>query len=326
MVELIALTAFLTAVLLAIALGRGITERRTRLRARVEGIAGLDQAGPAELGTLRLLRLQNYSKIPFLQSFLRGNVRAERIADDLDRAAVPLRVGEYLIVRVVVGVILALGARLYAPPGLAGIGLVALAFLVGLLIPKWFVGWRIARRRAQVEAALPDALSIISRGLRAGSGLLSSIDALVEQSEGVIAEEFARARQEIGAGLSIEQAFVEMSRRVDSKDLNMVVTAIVIQREVGGNLAEILDNTATTIRERFRLRAEMKSLTSRQRLSAYLIAVVPIGILLLFITGDSDTIRPMLETNTGHIMLAIAGALEVGGVLIIRQLLASFEV
>jgi tight adherence protein B len=144
--------------------------------------------------------------------------------------------------------------------------------------------------------------------------------------DGAIADEMGRTRQEIAAGLGAEDAFRGLDERVKSKDLHIVVTAIQIQREVGGNLAEILSNVATTMRERIRARDDMNALASRQRLTSYCITAVPGGILLLMQMFAPEMVRPLFTTDGGRVILSIAGALVVAGFLIMRQIVASFEV
>jgi tight adherence protein B len=325
MVILIGLCAFATAALTAAVFGYTLGERQRRLRARIDTIAGGGVIDPGYSGK-RLLRFQNYSNLPFLREVLERSARAERLADDLDRAAIPLRVGEYLMFRVASGLIVALLVWLLLPTGVMRVIAAVLLALIGSMVPRFILKWRINRRRNQIEEALPDALDIIARSLRAGGGLLSAIDTVVEQIDGPISDELARTREEISVGLSVEDAFRDLDRRLQSGDIHILVTAIQIQREVGGNLAEILDNVSRTIRERYQLRNEMRSITARQRLTSYLIACVPPLIVLVLALIAYDSVRPLFERTGGHIVLAIALGLELAGILMIRQLIASYEV
>jgi tight adherence protein B len=312
--------------LLALALGRQLSTPRARLQARVDAIARGEYSPLQDFQSRRLLRMQNYSALPLLRGLLQRSPRAERIADDLERAAIPLRVGEYLMLRIAVGLIFAvLGRFIVTDPSLR-FPVLILGFLLGMLVPRWVVSARIRRRRSSVEAALPDALDMIARALRTGSGLLQAVESVVEQMDGAIADEFGRTRQEIAAGLGTEDAFKGLDERVKSKDLHIVVTAIQIQREVGGNLAEILSNVAATMRERIRARDDMNALASRQRLTAYCIAAVPGAILLVMQIFAPEVVQPLFVTSGGRVILSIAGALVLAGFLIMRQIVASFEV
>lgn len=326
MLWIIGLSFFCTVALFALALGRQLAAPRARLQARIDAVARGEYSPLQDLQHRRLLRMQNYSALPLLRGILQRSARAERIADELERAAIPLRVGEYLMLRIVVGLIFALLTRFLVPDGATRFLLLLLAFLVGMLVPRWVVSTRIHRRRAAIEAALPEALDMIARALRSSSGLLQAVETVIDQMDGPIADEFARTRQEIAAGLGAEEAFKGLDERVKSKDLHIVVTAIQIQREVGGNLAEILTNVANTMRERVRVRNDMKALASRQRLTAYLIAAVPPGILIFMSIFASDVVRPLFSTEGGRVILGIAGGLVAIAFLLMRQIVASFEV
>jgi tight adherence protein B len=326
MLLLIGLFAFFTIALLALALGQQLSTPRARLQARVDAIARGEYSPLQDFHGRRLLRMQNYSALPLLRGLLQRSPRAERIADDLERAAIPLRVGEYLMLRIATGLIFAVLGRFIIPAASLRFPVLALAFLLGMLVPRWVVSARIRRRRSSVEAALPDALDMIARALRTGSGLLQAVDSVIEQMGGAIADEFGRTRQEIAAGLGVEDAFKGLDERVKSKDLHIVVTAIQIQREVGGNLAEILTNVANTMRERVRVRDDMDALASRQRLTAYCISAVPAGVLLLMQVFAPEVVRPLFITNGGRTILTIAAGLVVAGFVIMRQIVASFEV
>jgi tight adherence protein B len=325
MVLLIGLCAFLTAALLALAIGQGLSTRRTRARERIALLASQDAPAGSER-TRALLRMQNYSGVPLLQRLLQGTASAERLADELDRAAVPLRVGEFLALSTLLGLALATATYRLLPDGLPALTGAAVALLVGLWLPRRVLRWRLHRRRAGFEAALPEALDMISRSIRAGNGLLTAIDGLVEQMPGPIGDEFGRMRLEIAAGLGLVEALRELDRRVDSQDLHIVVTAFLIQREVGGNLTEILDNVAATMRGRMTLRREMHALTSQQRYGAFVIAAVPPGIVLLITLTNPEFIAPLYASTLGWAALAVAATLELIGILALRWIITSFEV
>jgi tight adherence protein B len=323
---LIGFCAFLTIALVALAVVRLVTAPRARLRGRIATLARQDQ--PAADGhDLRFLRMQRYSDLPILQRLLQGTRYAEALADDLDRAGIRLSVGEYLSLSLLAAIVGAVGAYLILPSGpVRALGAAGMVVLLGLVIPRMVVRSRLNRRRARFETELPEGLDILARSLRTGNGLLVSIDALVEQLPGATGEEFGRIRQEITAGVGVEDALIELDRRVRSPDLHIVVTAFLVQREVGGNLAEILGNVAATMRERLRLRRELEAQTSEQRFSVWIVAAVPPFILGALTLLNPSLISPMFGHTAGLAVLGIAALLEVGGVLMLRWLVASFEV
>jgi tight adherence protein B len=318
--------AFLTVALAATAMIQSITAPRARLRSRVAAIAEGEAVG-APRGDARLLRMQRYSDLPLLQRLLQGTRYAERLADELDRAAIPLRVGEFLSLSLLAAILSAALAYLFLPAGplRAAAALVAV-LLFGLVIPNRVVRMRLGRRSARFEAELPDGLDILARSLRAGNGLLISIDALTEQLPGPTGMEFARMRQEIAAGVGVEDALLELDRRMRSSDLHIVITAFLVQREVGGNLAEILGNVAATMRERASLRQELEAQTSQQRFATWVISGAPPFILIALALMYPGFVTPMFHHTAGWIVLGIAGLLELTGVLVLRWLVSSFEV
>lgn len=323
MILFIGLCAFLTITLLAIALGRELSSEAADLDSRIEAIARSGTGAAGDVRGRRLLRKQNYSTVPWMQRLLEGTPRAERMAESLERAGIRMHVGPFLTLSAGLGLLFALLVLVWLPAGLLRVALMAGAFLLGLYLPSWFVKRRIRRRRAQFEAVLPDALDMIGRSLRAGGGLLIAIDNMTEQISGPVSAEFGRLHQEIAAGLPVEDAFHELDRRVASKDLHIAVTAILVQREVGGNLAEILNNISAMMRERVRLRGEVKAITSRQIFSTYGMAAMPPFMIIAVFILARPLVQPLLTHQAGWFVLGIAGFLELCGVLIVRRIAAS---
>jgi tight adherence protein B len=236
-------------------------------------------------------------------------------------------VGEFLTLSLLAAIVSATAAYLFLPAGplRAGGALVAV-LLCGLVIPHRVVRMRLRSRSTRFEGELPDGLDILARSLRAGNGLLISIDALAEQLPGPTGMEFARMRQEIAAGVGVEDALLELDRRMDSPDLHIVITAFLVQREVGGNLAEILGNVAATMRERAMLRQELEALTSQQRFATWVVSAVPPIILVALALMNPGLVTPMFHHTAGWIVLGTAALLELTGVLVLRWMVSSFEV
>ena len=176
-----------------------------------------------------------------------------------------------------------------------------------------------AKRLEQIEKQLPDALTTLAKSLRAGTGLLQAMTYAAEETPAPLGPELDQTLRELRLGANAEVAFSELSARVGSNDLDIAVTAIVIQRSVGGNLSEILTNVSTTIRERAKLYGEIKVLTSRQRLTGNLMALIPVLIAFAFIALNPELGRLLIDTVPGRIALAIGLAFEVLGLVLIRK-------
>ena len=150
--------------------------------------------------------------------------------------------------------------------------------LIGFILPRFWLGRRKSGRLNAFNKQLPDTITLIANALRAGSSFLQAMELVVRESRPPISAEFGRVIREVNLGLPFEHALENMVRRVQSDDLELMATAISIQHQVGGNLAEILDSIAYTIRERIRIKGEIRTLTAQQRLSGYVVAVLPIGL------------------------------------------------
>ncbi|MDX9831902.1 MAG: type II secretion system F family protein [Anaerolineae bacterium] len=235
---------------------------------------------------------------------------------DLSQADLKLRVAEFAMVNVLSIVLFAmLGQFLLGSPVLA------LVFgVVGFFLPRLYVTLRKRRRLNQFNDQLGDTITLLANSLRSGFSIVQSMETVAQQLPPPIATEFHRVVQEIGLGLHYEQALGNMLRRVPSDDLDLMITAINIQGKVGGNLAEILDTIGHTIRERVRIKGEVRVLTAQQMISGYVLTGLPIilGIVLYMI--NQDYIGQMFTDPCGWIMLGTAALMVALGFLIIRKI------
>ncbi|MER3453341.1 MAG: hypothetical protein C4344_06865, partial [Acidimicrobiia bacterium] len=237
------------------------------------------------------------------------------LAAALERARIPMRPGEYVIVAAAAAVVLS--AVLVAVTtqwifALLGVALVALG---AVALPRRLV----ARRRKAFEAQLPDALSLIAGSLAAGHTFLRSIQMMCEESEPPLAEEFARVVHETQLGDSVVDALDRMAGRLEVRDLSWVVQAIRIQQTVGGKLADLLHTLADFLRAREELRREVNVLTAEGRISAWVLGALPVFLLLAVQVISPDYMRPMFHGG-GLVMLAVAAACVVAGIVVIRHM------
>ena len=245
---------------------------------------------------------------------------AEKTALDLERAGIQLRVGEYLLARIFLALALAaLGLGLLGT-GFTGL-VVALTFGAGgYLLPHLYVRWRREGRLNRLNKQLAEAVVQISGSLRSGFGLLQALDLVGQQLSPPISTELRRTVRDTNVGSNLEDALTALGQRVGSHDLDIVITAILIQRSVGGNLAEILDNVAHTMREREQLRGQIDALTAQQRLSAYVLVLIPLWSIGFMLLISSDYMLPMFTTTVGRLVLGVAAAFDLGALLLMRRL------
>ena len=206
------------------------------------------------------------------------------MARELARADLQLRPSEYLALRTaaVVGaplVTFLIGKTLL--PGLDNPLALLVAVILGWWVPRYWVNRRKSKRLQAFNDHLADTITLVANALRAGASFLQAIELVVRETQPPISTEFNRVIREVNLGLPFEQALTNMVRRVRSDDLELMTTAISIQHQVGGNLAEILDSIAFTIRERIRIIGEIRVLTAQQRMSGYVVAGLPIGLMAI---------------------------------------------
>src|SRR5579859_259550 len=258
-----------------------------------------------------------------LNRALVGRGFGENIQRDLARADLKLNVAEYLALHV----ILAMGG--FVVGYVIGRGLfLGIVFAIGaFFVPRMYVGYLQKKRLVDFDNQLGDMLNLMVNGLRAGYSSMQAQESVARELPPPISVEFHRVVQEIQLGLPQEAALANLTRRVPSADLDFVVTAINVQREVGGNLAEILDNISYTIRERVRIRGEIATLTAQGQITAWVISLLPIGLaLLLFVLNRSYMMNffgPPMVFNLpicGLAMLVTAMIMIVVGFAIVQKI------
>ena len=251
------------------------------------------------------------------------------LAREIARADLKIKVSEYLAIwaGAIVGlpllfIVLSLGLPALRSP----LALLVAAF-IGFMLPRFWLGRRRSGRLNAFNKNLPDTITLLANALRAGSSFLQAIELVVRESRPPISTEFGRVIREVNLGLPFEQALENMVRRVRSDDLELMATAISIQHTVGGNLAEILDSIAYTIRERVRIKGEINSLTAQQRLSGYVVGFLPIGLAGFLFVAAPNFMSPMfanppavLGLPAGVVILMVGGFMMFLGFMFIRKI------
>jgi tight adherence protein B len=254
----------------------------------------------------------------------RGNAKKGKpsVQEQLQRADLKLRTSEFFMIQVGSCVLFALISliRFGLPPG----GLIQMIIFgfVGYLIPGFYVRYRIGHRLKAFDAQLGDTLTLLSNALKAGYSFAQAIDTVAKNAVPPIADEFSRAVREMNLGGSPDEALQNITKRIASADFDLVATAYSIHRTVGGNLAEILDNIAYTIRERVRIKGEISTLTAQARASGTLITFLPLVLALFMYFVTPTYFRPMFENFIGWVLIAIGVFMIFIGNLIIRRVVA----
>lgn len=255
---------------------------------------------------------------------------AANLARELARADLALKPSEFLAIRAaaIIGLPVALfllGATVM--PSLSNPLIVLAGAVVGWWVPRFWLNRRKGQRLKKFNNSLADTITLIANALRSGSSFLQAIEMVVRETQPPISTEFNRVIREVNLGLPFEQALANLVRRVRSDDLELMTTAISIQHQVGGNLAEILDSIAFTIRERVRIKGEIKTLTAQQRMSGYVVAGLPIGLVGILMVIAPKFMDPMFQNPPalmglplGVIILGAGGLMMVIGFFLIRRI------
>lgn len=263
-----------------------------------------------------VLRERRFSSIGRLDVVLRNNPLAVSAAQELTAARIPLRVGEYFALILFCAVMAASLVWMYSDSPLAAIG----AGLLGGAAPKLYVSRRRSGRIRACEDQLVDLLSLSSNSLRSGWSFLQALEHVSTELPAPISEEVRQLLEEVSLGASPEEALVALQERIPSYDLELIITAVLIQRRAGGNLAEMMDTIAHTIRERIKLLGEIRVITAEARLSMWLLSLLPVGLLVILSAMNPGYVAPMFEDPRGRLLLLMAVALEVTGVFVLRRL------
>lgn len=244
-----------------------------------------------------------------------------QISRTLARADIKLRAAEYLFLiansAIGAGIVGFILSRTLVFAILAGI--------LGIFIPPIYVTRAQKKRLSMFNNQLGDMLNLTVNGLRAGYSTMQAMEAVSRELPSPISDEFRRVVQEMQLGLSMEDALDHLLRRIDSDDLDLVITAINVQREVGGNLAEILDVISFTIRERVRIKGEIASLTAQGRATAWVISALPIALMLLLFLVNRPYIMQFFDPatrNCGIPLLMVAGIMVASGFAITQKIVA----
>jgi tight adherence protein B len=308
----IAVTACLIVLLRTPTLARSVETRLDAVRRRVES-RQLEGAG--------FLRGDRTSSLPFLRDTLSGSRWTERTRRELQRAGLPLKVGEYLMIRVLAGGLASLAAFVLFGGGVLALMLMPVAFVLGFIGPALYVNLQKGRRKAALNRQLVEALQLISNSLRSGFAFTQAVELAAKQLSPPIRDEFNHFLRDTALGARSEDALRDLVERTDSVDIEMMVTSIMVQRITGGNLSEILDNVAETIRERERLQREIRALTAQQRLTGTILSIYPAILGLLFFLISPSLMKVLWEEEAGRLLLALALVLQISGFLMIRNIL-----
>ncbi len=309
-----ALFAFVAVMALVLALtnslpGRSVEHRLNQLRTRAE-TEQIENVIRTDSGTF-----------PFLRRLLSGSSWSETASLQLAQAGWTLKVSEYALTRLLLATVAAgLTALIFSGASL-GVLIAIGAGALGFMLPAWVLQHFRSRRLAKINAQLAETLSLISNSLRSGFAFAQSVELAAKQIGPPIRDELMHFLRDIGLGAPTDTALQGMADRSGSYDLDMMVATILVQRSTGGNLSEVLDNVADTIRERERVAREIHALTASQRLTGLILSGYPVLLAAAFYLLAPSLMSVLWTDSIGRVMLAIALTLQIIGVLTMRRIL-----
>ena len=294
---------------------RGSDAKRDRLQKRLSE-ALLHSAHTDDVEVV-LARNELLSEIPWLNRSLvriQAAMQMKRILDQADLQITPSRL---MMFSIMAGLLAALAVSVVSPLIILAVG----CGLIAAALPFVHVWWKRKKRFAAFLEHLPDALDLMCRALMAGHGFSEAMHMVSSEMPEPIATEFRKTYEEQNLGFSLKLALENLTQRIPLLDLRMCVTAVLIQRETGGNLAEILEKVAYTIRERFRIMRDLKTLTTSSRMSAWLLCGLPIFVAIAVTVMNPDYMSVLWKDPRGHWLIAAAIFMQVTGMLIVKKIL-----
>jgi tight adherence protein B len=257
------------------------------------------------------------SDVPPLHRILSSFNSALRIDTRLKQAGMRMKVGFFALLSLgglAAGMLAGMLLRWPVAVSLAAAAILALG-------PNTYVNIKRRRRLKSFIRHFPEALEMFARSLRAGHSFTGAIQMVAQEMPDPVGVEFRQVFDEQNLGVPLREALTGMTQRVDSLDVRFFVTAILIQRETGGNLAEIIDKIAHVIRERFRIQAQVKIFTAQARMTGTILAVLPVAVALAIWALNPDYLKPLWFEKAGRIMVATAVCMQITGALIIRKII-----
>lgn len=307
----------LTAFFLAVVVASKVTEEQRLVTRRIDAVI---ERQKIEEQKKRERKKNKNKKNKEQQGFMVRQSMIQKIGDaifdELMAADILMKPEEFAIIWILLGIVPALFAIMFSQNPMLPFVFVA----VGIALPIFVVKHKQAKRVKEFENQLSDALLICCNCLRSGLTFAQAMENIAEEMDAPIGTEFKRAVNEMNYGSSLEEALNSLVDRIDSADLILTVAAVNVQRQTGGNLSQILEVISETIRDRIKIKGEIKTLTSQGRASGMIIGVLPVGIAMILMVINPEYMMVFIETDIGNILLAVCVGLEALGFFLINKI------
>lgn len=265
-----------------------------------------------------IVKTEAFSDIPVVDKSLRSVPWAQKFNAQLRQAKIPLNVSTFLVVCFVTGCIG--GGMVFVLRGQFDPIFCSVAFALFAYVPILYVRVAIAQRVKKFTAQFPDALDLLSSSVRAGLAFTAAIQNVADEMPEPICDEFRALAEELSFNIPMPECLDHFRARINTVDVKFFCTAVMIQKEAGGNLAEILDGLQKTIRERFRIYGQIRTLTAQGRLSGWVLGILPIALGGIIYVLNPQYIGLLFKERLGHMLLLAAGLMQVVGFVLIRHI------
>jgi tight adherence protein B len=324
MLALIAILVFVVVALGVFVVASLMDQRSAQARLLRERLAAVQEAAArAPDEEHALLRDEMLSKIPALDNLLRRSSRISNLQPFLEQANLKIRAGNILMLCIVSALALAGVGYLAAgslPPNQALL-FSAVGLVLGGFLPYSYASYRRTKRFQKFEEMFPEAIDTLARAVRAGHAFTTALELIANELSEPVASEFRKLFEEQKFGLPVRDALMNLAERVPLVDVKFFVTAVMLQRETGGNLAEILDNLSYVIRERFKIMRQVRVYTAQGRLTMMLLMGLPPVIVVTMLLTSPAFIHPLFADPIGHVLVVAGIVLQTLGYFVIRKII-----
>ncbi len=314
------LTIFLAFVILAIglfAIFSGLDKRNEQARQLRDRLSSLDAAmARHQSEELDLLKQELLSSVPALNRMLVHSAAIAKLQKRLSQAGMRIRPGKFLLACGCSGAM----ASLLVDQFVGGVAVSLMAFVIGAALPLGVMETRRTRRFRRFESMLPEAIELLARAVRAGHSFSSSLELLATEMADPLGTEFRKIYDEQKFGLPMRDALLNFADRVPTVDVKFFVTAVLMQRDTGGNLAEILDKLSYLMRERFKIMRQVRVYSAQGRMTMWILMALPPGLGVLMMIMSPDIFGRMFSDPIGHLLIAGGVVMQTIGFLLIRKI------
>jgi tight adherence protein B len=316
-----ALMAILVFLLVALAVFAAVSlldQRSARARLIKERLAN-ERKAPDRVAEeeVALLRDEQLSQIPALDTLLRRSPRVTEIQKMLTQGGLSMRAGNFLGFSALAGVV----ATIVAYTVSKRVEVAWVALLVGFMLPYSYASFRRNQRFEKFEELFPEAIDTLARAVRAGHAFTTALEMITNEVAEPVSSEFRQLYEEQKFGMPVRDALINLTERMPLVDVKFFVTAVMLQRETGGNLAEILDNLSYVIRERFKIQRQVRVYTAQGRLTMALLMGMPPIIVAVMLLLNPGFIQPLFSDPIGHTLLVAGIILQTVGYFVIRRII-----